>query len=359
MIIGVTGYGATGASACIDLLKEFEDVQSFYSSFEFQLLQQPDGLCDLKYFITKSGRRLDNSCALGRFTRNIKTPRSYSINVSTHGKYIPLTKEYVKKLSSVSWKGRSAYETKDFRPFYDVMALYKVRRGINKLLRYINPALSLPLPHVQQFSTVSEDEFDLITKQYLRNVFEAADFNLKKPILAEQLFNTVNPIDGMEFFDDARTIIVDRDPRDVYIQSNVTLKSICGFMPNAGSVEDFVRYYRALHSTRSDDPRVLYVQYENLIFHYEESCQEIANFIGLNHIKKGEAFKPQHSINNTQQYLNYPELSSQISYIENELSDLLYPFDENKNSISFVPVKMKPFVRQIEADHQIKHMSIK
>lgn len=26
MIIGVTGHGATGASACIDLLKEFEGV---------------------------------------------------------------------------------------------------------------------------------------------------------------------------------------------------------------------------------------------------------------------------------------------------------------------------------------------
>lgn len=357
MIIGVTGYGASGASACIDLLKEFEGIQSFYSSFEFQLLQQPDGLCDLKYFITKSGRRLDNSCALGRFNRNIKTPRSYSINKATQGKYIPLTKEYLNKLSSFSWKGRSAYEPKDFRPFYDVMALYKVRRGINKLLRYINPALSIPIPHDQFFSTVGEDEFDQITKQYLKKVLTATGFDLQKPIILEQLFNSVHPTDGMEFFDDAKTIIVDRDPRDVFIQSNVTIKSICGFMPNTGNVEDFVRYYRALHSTRTNDPRVLYVQYEDLIYRYEESCRVIAEFTGLNHIRKGMEFKPQHSINNTQQYLQFPELSKEIKYIERELSDYLYSFEENKEKISFIPVKLKSFTRQTEAEHQIKRNS--
>lgn len=356
MILGVTGYGATGASACVDLIKEFDNVQSFYSSFEFQLLQQPDGLCDLKYYLIQSGRRLDNIGALSRFEKNIKNSRSYNINHASSGKYFQLTTDYLNKLKTISWKGRSAYDAYDLRPFYDKISLYKFGRIINKVLHMINTDFGWPLSHSQSYSCVTETEFDRYTNDYLNEIFVAAGFDLKAPILIEQAFNTTNPTEGMEFFDDVKAIIVDRDPRDVYILSNVTAKSVCGFMPNTGDVKAYVDYYKSLHHEHTKDQRVMYLQYEDLIYKYDSMCDVLSKFTGLKHVYKGEKFKPQHSINNVQQYKNFPELKKEIAYIENELQEYLYPFDENIQFLSFEPVKMKSFDRQVEADRQVRKL---
>lgn len=89
------------------------------------------------------------------------------------------------------------------------------------------------------------------------------------------------------------------------------------------------------------------MQFEDLLFDYENTIGKVADFLGLKHIKKGAFFKPECSINNTQQYLNYPQLQNDIKYIEEHLSDMLYPFDEKKNNITYVPKKMKAVDRQI------------
>ena len=64
MIIGVTGYGGSGASACIALIKEFDNVQFYRDSTEFQILQQPDGITDLRYNLVESRRRIRRNCKL-------------------------------------------------------------------------------------------------------------------------------------------------------------------------------------------------------------------------------------------------------------------------------------------------------
>lgn len=354
MIIGVTGYGATGASAYIDLLMEFEGVQAFTSSVEFQLLQQPDGICDLKYYLTHAGRRLSSSCMLKRYKKNILNSRSYVINGFSSGKYKHLTSEYFDQLVQIKWKGKSAFDPTDFRPFYDTFSLRMLNRVINKVLKTINSKYAWPPAKDRYFSYLEEEEFDKITSKYLNALLEACGFSHSSPIILEQIFNTTHPTEGMEYFADARSIIVDRDPRDAYIISNVTARGLCGFMPNSGKVEDFVAYYRSLHKPRSMDPRVMYVQFEDLLFDYEKTIDKVADFVGLNHVKKGEFFKPECSINNTQQYLNYPELQSDIKYIEEHLADMLYPFEDKKANITYVPKQIKAFDRQIEANRQMK-----
>ena len=47
MIIGITGYGYSGASAYIDVLKEFDGIQSLKKNNEFPIFQQTDGIFDL------------------------------------------------------------------------------------------------------------------------------------------------------------------------------------------------------------------------------------------------------------------------------------------------------------------------
>lgn len=354
MIIGITGYGATGASACIDLLKEFDEIQSYRSGFEFQLLQQPDGICDMKYYLTNAGRRLSTICSLRRFEKNISNPRNFHINRVTGGKYKALTQEYFDALVQLSWNGKSSYDPVDMQSILNAMWLRRPNRALHRLLARVNKDWTWPPAQKRNFSFLNEEEFNQITTKYLYAVLESCGFSMEKPLMLEQIFDTASPTEGMEYFQDARSIIVDRDPRDVFIITNVTLKSFCGFMPNSGNVEDFVTYYRALHKTRSQDPRVMYLQYEDLIYDYESTIAALAEFTGLDHVKKGVYFKPQCSINNTQQYLNHPEVRSSIEYIEEHLADLLYPFEEKKDNIHFTPIKMKSFEQQSDADKKLK-----
>ena len=71
MIIGVTGYGVTGASAFIDLICEFEDVQHYDPHIELQLLQRPDSIRDLRFNLVESRRRLNISTSISRFVNHI------------------------------------------------------------------------------------------------------------------------------------------------------------------------------------------------------------------------------------------------------------------------------------------------
>lgn len=350
MIIGVTGYGATGASAYVDLIKEFDTVQSFRASFEFQLLQQPDGIVDLHYNLVKAGRRLSANSAIKRFRSNLKNPRAFYITKETRGAYKKLSESYIDRLTQVRWVGRSNYDPVDLRARVDRLAVRNFNHLINKVVSRINPNLSWPAAKERYFSHLSEEEFVTATSEYLDDILTACGFDTAKPILLEQLFNTKNPTEGAEYFGgDVRSIVVDRDPRDVYYLTNFFYSRLCRFMPNGGNVEDFVKYYRALHTEQKDDPRVLHVKYEDIIYRYEDTIRQMKSFLGgLEHTRKGECFKPEFSINNTMLYKKHTGHEEEYRYIERELAEYLYPFEEAKEHLTFTPVETKPFDRQSE-----------
>lgn len=351
MIIGITGYGATGASAYIDLLKEFDGMQSFTTSFEFQLLQQPDGIEDLRFSLVDSRRRIQVNTAISRFVKATKASASYKISKVTKGQYEEISKRYVERLYDISWMGRSEYDPQDIRHFSDLKRLKFVTRVIRKILSYAK--INWPPLNKRYFSFMTEESFVRESKQYLKNILEACEFDLDKPIILEQLFNTTNPERGIEYFDNAYSIVVDRDPRDVYILTNYVFRNLCYFMPHSGNVEDFVKYYKDIHAEKVTCEKVRYVKYEDLIYNYENTCKDLESWLEIKHLGKGQFFKPQYSINNTRLYLQHPELSKEIEYIEKELSEYLYPFDEMENNISYIIQESTPFDNQIEIDRKL------
>ena len=338
MVIGITGYGATGASACMDLLKEFEDVQYYKPHAEFQLLQQPDGIIDLRYHLVESRRRISINAAIVRFIKRYEYRRSDRLSTKTDGKYVPLSKEYIDSLIQVTWQGKSSYDPPDMLSKFDDYKYRYIRGGIRRLIWLFKPNSIWPPHRTRYYSCISEAEFVEKTKQYLEKIFFASGFDINKPIMLEQLFSLERPTEGGEFFDDFRTIIVDRDPRDVYVMTNGYLSChLTSFMPNNGDVKAFVDYYKGLHHSVSDDPRVMYINFEDLIYQYEDTIKKLTSFLGLKHVNPKRIFKPEWSINNTKTYLKYPDLSEDIKYIENSLSEYLYPFEKYENNLAFVP----------------------
>lgn len=343
MVIGITGYGATGASAYVDLLREFDNVQSFDSHAEFQLLQQPDGIRDLRFNLVESRRRISINCAIHRFIKQYKFKRNNtSYNKVTKGKYTQLSEKYINSLIQMTWKGKSIYDPQDILKPIEKDSLAKVNNFIRRIIHIFDKCAPWPPMIPRYYSYISTEDFIAKTKTYLSDFFQACEFDLNNPIMLEQLFCLENPLEGSEYFDtETKSIIVDRDPRDVFLLTNGYLADNCSFMPNTGNVEDFVKYYKGLHSTFCEDPNVLYVNFEDLIYNYHSTVCRMEQFLGIKHVHPKSNFKPEWSINNTQVYKNYPQYEKEIKYIEEQLHDYLYPYESQE--IDFVPEEIGLF----------------
>ncbi|MCQ2381251.1 MAG: hypothetical protein MJ032_02770 [Acidaminococcaceae bacterium] len=349
MILTVTGYGSTGASAYVDLLKEFSGVQ--YFDTEFSALVVVDGLLDLREAIC-SGSRLKVQTALLRFKNNIYNKRMKGINDATGNKYFQLTEEYFYKVANVVWNGSCVddpvdlmpwYKKKNYKLFREIYKVFLPLLGKNKKTAFLQP---------RYFSTLQDVEFDLVTKQYLQDVFVAAKFDLQNPILLEQVFDLAKPLQGMSFFaNKVCSFVVDRDPRDVYLLTNVIFPELNKYMPCDKNVKNFVAYYRSVHKQKVNDSRVKYVHYEDLIYDYKNSVNQVVDWLpALQHIAKGKYFKPEYSVNNTQLWKQYPQYNEDIAYIERELKDMLYDFDGKMNNLNFKHVIVQPFENQQDVE---------
>ena len=345
MIISVSGTGATGASAVVGLL-EACNIQSYKYTVEFQLLIEPDGILDLYHFLVEDTRRLSCSTAIGRFRDNIYSSRNRSIAKATNNEFYKISEDYIDSITQISWMGRSGMDPVDQQAFLDSSKFRLFNIAIRKFLRLFNPKQVWPPYKERYFSILDDIEFKAKTQDYIKKLFLVSGFDLNKPILLEQLFPTTDPLEGSEFFDDdVRSVVVERDPRDLFIHTNFFSRQNCGFMPNSGNVNDFIIYYKDLHRNRVEDSRVKYVQFEDLIFKYEDTSKELMDWLGLEECGGKSHFDPRKSINNTKMFVNYPELAKDIEIIETELSDYLYPFEEMEMQIDFKRGQCKPFTQ--------------
>ena len=88
-------------------------------------------------------------------------------------------------------------------------------------------------------------------------------------------------------------------------------------------------HHHSLPSYESEDPDILRIQFEDLIYNYESISSTIKLFLGLPTKTDNEFrfFVPQKSLNNTQLFQRYSEFKQDIEKIEQALPEYLYPFD--------------------------------
>ena len=56
---------------------------------------------------------------------------------------------------------------------------------------------------------------NLLTKNYLREILVSNMSSKQSIILLNNAFETTNPLMSHQFFDNAKSIVIDRDPRDI------------------------------------------------------------------------------------------------------------------------------------------------
>lgn len=331
MIIGICGYGYTGSSAIVDLLKEYEEldvlVKNFSYTFEFTLPYEPDGLLDLEYHLTKApAKHLKSDMAIYRFKQITNWQRN-PMNRVTNGQFQQLTDNYLNSLIQVAYKCRRVDSRRNNR-----LQIY-FEKGLGVLQRKLEKTFKRHIPIAKEderYVSVYPENFLKLTQDYVRDILKAGESSPQAIRLIDQPFPPNNPEDVFHFFDDPYAIVVDRDPRDIYVMIKHFAFRSGRFIPS-DSVEDFVNHYRMVRRRREDeDPgRVLRIQFEDLIYRYEETVEKLEQFLKIRkHSFKGKYFKPMVSIRNTQMMDMFPEDKEAIAYIEKELPEYLFPFEQ-------------------------------
>jgi hypothetical protein len=350
-LVTCTGYGNTGSSAGTNILEEFRCIKSCGNA-EFTFAHEPDGIADLENSL-REGHRLKTDLAIKRFLKlmhNLSCEGHYKQYFN--GKFECLAIEFIESIVKCKWNGwwHRAFETAILSD-KDEFKIKLAKKTYDFLLKSTNYDMYEPdgwRPHYQPLTDFYYSNFiDEYDEQYfLKQVTIFTDAllqeingnNCYKYIMLDQAIPPISVLLYARYFFNSKTIIIDRDPRDLYIINKAKWGS--GYIP-AETVELFIRWYsrtRKLRNTELKNDRVvLFLPFEALIYEYDTSLNRLMDFLNLSaadHVNKLKYFNPDISRKNTQVFLQYPALYEDVKKIEKELEEYCYPYPINQEKIS-------------------------
>ena len=331
-IITCTGYGATGSSVVSDLLKEFKKVKS-YGDFEFRFIQDPHGLRDLEYGLFENNNRTNTDYYIKQFMKHSKfLSKSLVYKYEDHfnGNFKKLSDEFINNIIDVSYDGFWHQDIIDETPIRK-FSYYLERFIQKKILKLKDVGAKYYKNKMYYAKPISKQKFYEEVKNYTDQLIQNMNFDKDCDfVVLDQLVPPDHNETYLNYFSNLKVIVVDRDPRDVFLLEKYKYRD--AFTPF--DVETFCKWYPLVRKHQSEEvnsENVLFVRFEDFIYKYEETIKKVINFLGIpeeNWIKKGEFFKPEISIKNTKQWLSYPDKKDEISVIERELKDYLYPYEK-------------------------------
>ncbi|SHF04087.1 MULTISPECIES: sulfotransferase [Caloramator] len=331
-IITCASYGGTGSSAVSDLFKEFENVKSM-GDFEFSIAHDVDGISDLQHYIVDDMHRLKVDEAIYRFkklTNNIAPNYERFFN----NKFKEITNEYINSLIDVEWDGFWLQQ-----PLRYGKIERKIRYGIPGKIQRIKNSLFgkkhdyefvVYYKRSKMYYSCARDRFIENTRKYFEKLFYELDVNNEfEYLVLDQLIPPNNTERYLNYFNNLKCIVVDRDPRDLYILNKKYWRE--GWIPTE-DVNVYIKWYRLLREHlkyEKDDDRVLRVKFEDFIYNYDKTINEVLKFAGIDsskHTKKQQYFNPNISIKNTKLWEKNIEFSDEIRLIEDKLNEFCYRY---------------------------------
>ena len=337
MIISVSGMGYTGSGAVKDILTEYNVIQAD-DKLEFNLLYIPDGIVDIEAHLMDYVARFQSSdAAIKRFIKLVEllnSPRG-EFRVATHNKFYNLSMKYINAITQVEWYGRWDYDrlhesqmerTIRYRFLQKVYPIFEKKRAKD---------IHLLIDKKMYFSIKPENFYDE-SRNYIKSLLKEMGYDLSKPLVLDQAVPFNNPEKYEKYFDELKVIVVDKDPRDLYLLIKKIIRSKASWFPH-DRVEDFVKYYKVMRENVNHEPDfVLSLHFEDLIYEYDKSINKIKEFLNIGEPDRpGTFFKPQESINNTQLFNRFPDMQGDIEYIEKHLAEYLYDYGKYEKRTKF------------------------
>lgn len=331
-ILTCASYYGTGSSAITDYITEFSTVKSL-GEYEFRFLQDIDGISDLQYHLTENHNRHNSGHALKRYKKLVDFQAGNRIihryEPFFNNQWKKLSYAYIDSLTDFTFRGWWQYDLLDKGDAYYYWKLLS-----NKMFKMIfarnNEVVLNVLPNeITYCSHPTRDEFVEKTKKYLQNLMTAANPEKTPYLMVDQLVPPSEIYRYLPFFDDIHVVVVDRDPRDLYILEKYVWK---GHVIPTETVELFCKWYRYTRAHRKteiyDPEKVLLIQFEDLIYKYEDTTNKIRQWLELDeehHTQKLQKFNPNKSIKNTQLWKKF-DIGTDFGYIEANLKEYLYDY---------------------------------
>ena len=252
-IISISGYGATGSSAVVDLLKGYDEIDVL-DDFEFQLHYFPDAISDLDYKLNESCSRFyDSDLAIKRFLDLCnKLDKWYYPAYSGH--LHEMAEEYINDLNPVTWEGYWAYD-RLMTPEEHIKQIDEDNMQIDKrnarvhLVNRVFRKLHLPIfddqkPHKNYYTErkmymcIKPKNFIEATQKFTDRLIMQASHKDAEIIAINQLLPPQNPERFSKYFsEEVKSIVVTRDPRDMWLHIKNLKQS--SYMPHK-KVSEFI-----------------------------------------------------------------------------------------------------------------------
>jgi hypothetical protein len=342
--VAVTGYVGTGSSAIVDLLKEFDVCGVAIGEdkeYEHIPFYADNGLFDLGAILMNVNSSLRSDTAISSFIERMEWLNNHNFGWFGSYKWIvgdmfeKAYKEFVEEISTpingVSYSHYKRVKFSLFKVFLQLAAKIVFKRPVAKWGRvYVFDKKQM------YFSMPTKEEFFSAARKFVNAYFDMCATPNKEIMIYDHLIwpqqkGLINDC----FTDNFKTIIVMRDARDLYnLNKNYWYKPTIGSGSPVFPInpDDFVDYWtrvREMEGSDTDPGKVLYVQFEDLVYNYEPTLASIMKFLGLSeaqHVKKKKYFDPARSIKNTQTYTVKEEWAKEAQVIQKKIPQYTYEF---------------------------------
>ena len=348
MRVFAVGYCGTGSSAIVHLLKEYSNCQDdFDSTFEQLLFYAPHGLFDLEDVLLHNNSLFRSDAAINDFYQAMKR-----LNDNDFGWFGGYQKKFGDKFMDI------------VNAFIDDLILYRTKGGWSNDYSYIKNKVKIrtrisyfikkyilfkkiSYPNsfrlvkvgedgIINFSFPSPDEFYEKARKFINSYFDLLGYDSNKVLVIDQMLQPQQLERFMNYANnDDKFIVVKRDARDVFLKSKyfwTKQKADYHFPLDA---TEFSNFYRKFLSTEVivNDPKIMRIQFEDMIYRYDDTINKIEKFIGANclgkHIFMKRFFNPEQSVKNTQLFSINVEWKKEAGLIKELMPSEIYAFPYN------------------------------
>lgn len=331
--VNVAGFFYSGSSAVVDLLKEFKPV--YESNAEIRFIKDPYGIADMEDKLINHWELINSSAAISdfkemcrkgaRYGKGLFSPMGHSYEKTISPDFMKITEQYISDL--VDFYYHADYYHYKFKKPYHKYVIDRYRWAIEYLtkgkIKFANRNTE-----ICYFSHPSQEQFNKATQNYFESLFnEHISDGEHNIIVLDQAVSPNNTQVIHRYFKNSKMIIVDRDPRDMFVDEIQWGVNLDKYETKDAAIR-FAKKTKALRDGIIYDNDVILIRFEDLIINYDRTVEEIISFLGINkedHVYKQKYLIPSRSIKNIGIWRKYyDECASSIDTISEMLPEMLY-----------------------------------
>ena len=274
-VIAVSGYGWSGSGLYEDFLSGTELIESL--EVEFSLIKEPKGLLDLDYSLFENWDVIRAHYAIEDFLEFVSILNRKNEKFGKWGLDLGTllgvdleerSREFVARIAEFEYRGRTRVQ------HYSAGSLTSFCRKLRARLPFVSQA-----SQSMYLAKPTRKEFQGAVQSYIEGLLIGFESEF---VLLDQAIPTSNPHRGLCYLPNAKLIVVDRDPRDIYVDLIRNNALIGAELPGLRRARKFVKWHSKLReSVAAPSGQIEYFKFEDLVLRFDSTVVRLAEFLGL------------------------------------------------------------------------------